>query len=114
MFELIYVFYLLPKRIKRLTRERERSALAWSMVAIIAWFGTELFVLLALSIVYAIVAAIKGWQSEPSGLIFLFYVIALVSAIGSAEIVCRVLQARPLHDATPPPPPPYLGSTEKY
>lgn len=87
MFELIYVFYFLPKRIKGLAQERGRSALAWSIIAIVAWFGAEILVIIVFTIGYAILAAVKGWQTEPGGLFF-FSTLSLLCPPSAARKLC--------------------------
>ncbi|HEX8922607.1 MAG TPA: hypothetical protein VF766_14125, partial [Pyrinomonadaceae bacterium] len=63
----------------QLARERNRSALGWSVIAIVAWLGSELVVIFVYSFIYQVGEDLWGWpQSPPAGLLFLVYVLALV------------------------------------
>jgi L-asparagine transporter-like permease len=44
MIEIYFLIFRIPKMMTQLARERNRSALAWSLIAIGAWIGSELFV----------------------------------------------------------------------
>ncbi|HEX8494292.1 MAG TPA: hypothetical protein VF658_15695 [Pyrinomonadaceae bacterium] len=106
MLELYFLFYKLPKAMSRLARQRKRSALKWSLAAIGAWIGTEFVILFCWSFLYEIGVIYWGWpEQEPRGLVFLVYVIALIAAMVSADIVRRVLYSMPAGDLLPPPPP---------
>jgi hypothetical protein len=108
MLELYFVFYRIPKIMSELARERQRSALAWSLLGIFAWLGAELFIAFGVGLSYGIAAFALGWQEDPStGLTILTYVLALGAAIGSFFLVKKILTSRPKPGfAQPPPPPP--------
>jgi hypothetical protein len=67
MVELIFLIYVLPRRMARLARERNRSTLWWSLAAIGAWVGAELCVGLGLGAAYGAVGYLRG-RTVPSGL----------------------------------------------
>ncbi|MFL6230406.1 MAG: hypothetical protein ACJ741_16660 [Pyrinomonadaceae bacterium] len=98
----------------RLARERNRSAVAWSLIGIGAWIGAELTVAFGFGIIYALGSIFFGWEQEmTTGWKLLSYVAALAAAIGAVSIVHRILLSksptRPDPRAsflTPPPPPP--------
>ena len=52
MLELYFLIYRIPKMMTRLARERNRSALAWSLMGVGAWLGAELFVLFGAGLIY--------------------------------------------------------------
>jgi hypothetical protein len=108
VLELYFLLYRLPKMMTRLARERRRSALAWSLIAIGAWIGTEFLVLFAFGFVYAIGIEFFDWPvPAPAGLKLFAYIVALVAALLSATIVSRLLTSKSAHKISrlPPPPP---------
>lgn len=112
MLELYFIFYRIPKMMSQLARERNRSAVTWSLLGIGAWIGGELLVGLGFGVVYGLGIIFWGWPEEmPAGANVLLYIAALGAAIGSFMLVRRYLQSRsPDHSdsklLTPPPPPP--------
>jgi hypothetical protein len=107
MVELYFLFYRIPKMMTKLARERNRSALAWSFLAIGAWIGAELVVFLTVGIAYGTGSVLFGWQQGiPPGLNLFSYLAALAAAIGSVTLLRRILSARPAERAFPAPPPP--------
>ena len=113
MLELYFIFYRTPKIMTRLARERNRSALAWSLLGIAGWIGGELFVGFALGFIYEVGVIMFGWpQPEPNGFKFLTYILALLGAILSVTIVARILQFKSKDESFPvPPPPPRFSNT---
>jgi hypothetical protein len=114
MLELYFILYRIPKMMSQLARERNRSAVKWSLLGIAAWIGGELLVGLGFGVVYGVGIIFLGWPEEMStGANVLLYVAALAAAIGSFTLLRRYLQSKsPDHfDSgnkllTPPPPPP--------
>ena len=109
MLELYFIFYRIPKMMSQLARERQRSAVAWSLIGILAWVGAEFVVFLGIGVTYAIVTIMTdGHVSEefPPVLRLLSYVLALGAAIGSFLLTKRFLASRPRPAFEPPPPPP--------
>ena len=109
MLELYFVFYRIPKMMSRLAKERNRSAVAWSIFGILAWFGAELVVFVLVGLGYGIAAAVLGWNVEgevPSGLVLVSYLVALGAAIGAVMIVRKILSSRAIETYEPLPPPP--------
>ena len=64
MLELYFLFYRIPKTMTQLARERQRSALAWSLLAIGAWVGAEIAVGVGVGLVYAIVIFVQQGLTE--------------------------------------------------
>ena len=107
MLELYFVFYRIPKMMSRLARERNRSALKWSLLGIAAWIGAELFVAVGLGILYGAGMIFWGWpEKEPASFTLLSYVAALAAAIGGYALVHRILSNLPNQQGFSQPPPP--------
>ena len=109
MLELYFIFYRIPKMMSQLARERQRSAVAWSLIGIAAWLGAEIVVIVGIGVTYGIVSiATEGNVSEefPPLLRILTYVLALGAAIGSFLLTKRLLTSKPVPAFEPPPPPP--------
>jgi hypothetical protein len=114
MFELYFIFYRVPKMMSALARERNRSAVAWSLLGIGAWIGAELSVGFGIGIMYALGTMFWGWEREmPTSLRFFSYALAFGSAIGAFSLVRYILYKKSSHPSeshpgllTPPPPPP--------
>ena len=106
MLELYFIFYRVPKTMTRLARERNRSALAWSLIGIGAWIGAELLVGITIGVFYAVGIEFWGWpdNSAPNAIA---YVAGLAAALVSVHIVTRILTSMPREKtfASPPPPP---------
>jgi len=107
MLELYFIFYRTPKLMTRLARERNRSAVKWSLLGIAAWIAGELFVAFAVGTVYAVGAIALGWPArEPAGFVFATYILALMSAIFSVTMVARILRSKSAPESFPVPPSP--------
>jgi len=109
MLELYFIFFRIPKIMSELARERQRSAVAWSILGIAAWLGAEIAVGLGVGIIYVIVTVVQGGKIEedlPTGITVLSYVLALGAAIGSFLLVKKILSTRAIPQYDPPPLPP--------
>lgn len=108
MLELYFIVYRIPKMMTQLARERQRSALAWSLIGIAAWLGAELFVVVGVGLTYGIISVAQGDVPEdlPVGLRAITYILALGAAIGSFLLTKRFLSSRRPREFAPPPPPP--------
>jgi len=107
MIELYFLFYRIPKMMSRLARERNRSAVAWSLIGIFAWLGAEFTVALGLGVAYGIGTAIWDWPEElPAGFTLFVYVASLGAAIGGVTLARRILAAKSTDNSFPLPPPP--------
>jgi hypothetical protein len=107
MVELIFLIYVVPKRMTRLARERGRSALGWSLLADGAWVGAEIVIAVIFRIVYAFGESALGWSPKPpAGVVLLVYLTSLAAAVLSAEFVRRILSSlNRTGDYSLPPPP---------
>ena len=91
----------------RLARERNRSALTWSLIGIGAWVGAEFGVALGIGLIYGLTAFFMGWpEGIPVGLRLLTYILALVAAILSVTLVKRILSSKDTNQTLPVPPAP--------
>ncbi len=113
MFELYFIFYRIPKMMSRLARERNRSAVKWSLLGIAGWIGAELIVAFGLGIVYEAGTMFLRWPRQtPVGLNVISYVACLAAAIGGFTLVRRILYTKSPDNLDardnffPPPPPP--------
>jgi hypothetical protein len=109
VIELYFLIYRIPKMMSALARERNRSALAWSLIGVAAWLGSELIVLFGFGIIYGIGVEVMGWPEQlPAGLRLIMYVAAIAAAIGGVTIARRILYAKSRDNSyfpAPPPPP---------
>ena len=106
MLELYFLFYWLPKKMTQLARERKRSAVAWSALAIGAWIGAELAVSAGFGFMVGLGMELWGWDEPSVGVQIIVYLLALGAAILSVTLVIRILRAKPTHHVFPSPPPP--------
>ena len=65
MLELIFLFIVIPKRMTRLARERNRSGLKWSLAAIGVWVGVEIVVGVVLVFFIFLSAYLWGKPENP-------------------------------------------------
>ena len=107
MVELYFLIYRIPRMMTRLARERNRSALAWSLIGVGAWLGTEFVVLFGAGLIYGLGTVLLGWPEKiPGGLQFLLYILALCAAITSVTLVQQFLRSRTEEKFVQLPPPP--------
>lgn len=107
MLELYFIFYRVPKMMSRVARERKRSALAWSLLGIATWIGTELFAVFTLTLMLKLVWFGVGWtEPEPAGIRFLIYLLGLVAALLAVTFLQRYLTSKSALRYRPAPPPP--------
>ena len=98
VIELLFLIFFLPKRMRILARERDRSALKWTFAAVGAWLGVECLIILGWVLVSTISSSLWGWPENPekSPVTILFYFIALIGGMVAADIVRRRLTAKPI------------------
>ena len=95
MLELIFLFIVIPRRMSRLARERNRSALKWSLATMGVWVGVEFVVSFLLVILIFFSSAAFGVPENPETVSELAYIPALISALVGAEFMIRRLRALP-------------------
>lgn len=112
MIELYFIFYRVPKTMTRLARERNRSALLWSLIGIGVWIGAELLVGFSIGVFYALGIVLWGWPEESATPNVIAYVAALIAALVSVQVIIRILTRMPREQDLPFPPPPPQFNTE--
>src|SRR5689334_7770128 len=95
MLELIFFFIVIPRRMSRLARERNRSALMWTLATMGVWLVTEFVVSLVGVVLIFVSSAAFGVPKDPETMSELAYMPALVAALVSAEFMIRRLRALP-------------------
>ena len=107
MVELIFLIYVLPRRMGQLARERNRSTLRWSLAAIGAWVVAELIIGVGFGVAYGVVGYLRGWPTDPPApVVLVVYLVSLAAAVLSAEFVRRILRSMPRAGEFSSPPPP--------
>ena len=79
----------------KLARARNRSALKWSLATISVWIGTELIVGFVLEALIILSSMILSYPKYPQTVIVFAYVLALLAALISAELMIRRLRSLP-------------------
>src|SRR5688572_565206 len=95
MLELFFIFVVLPKRITKLARERNRSAFKWSLAAIGAWIGAEVLAGAMIGAIMFTTSTVWGIPEDPEKVLGVAYLPALLAALISAELVVRRLRSKP-------------------
>jgi hypothetical protein len=96
MLELIFMLIVIPKRMTRLARERNRSGLKWSLAAIGVWLGVEVVVVFVVVFLLFLSSSLLGTPEDPEGVSVVAYFPALVAALISGEFMIRHLRAKPV------------------
>jgi hypothetical protein len=98
VIELLFLIFFLPKRMKILARERDLSALNWTLAAVGAWLGVEMLIIFAWVVVSTVGWSLWGWPEDPekSPITFVVYFVALVGGMVAADLVRRRLTAKPI------------------
>jgi hypothetical protein len=96
MLELIFLLIVIPRRMTRLARERNRSGLKWSLAAIGVWLGVEIVVGIVLELLIVLSSYLFGTPEEPEKVLGVAYFLALVAALISGEFMIRRLRAKPV------------------
>jgi len=96
MLELIFLFIVIPKRMTRLARERNRSGLKWTLATIGVWLGVEFVVGFVVAFFIFLSAYLWGTPEDPEKVSGIAYFPALVAALISGEFMIRRLRAKPV------------------
>jgi hypothetical protein len=94
MLELIFLLIVIPKRMTRLARERNRSGLKWSLAAIGVWLGVEVVVGIVVAFLIVLSSYLLGTPVDPESASAVAYFPALVAALISGELMIRYLRAK--------------------
>lgn len=106
MIELYFLIYRIPKMMTALARERNRSALVWSLIGVGSWLAGEFIVMFGFGFIYGIGIAFLGWPEQLSPVLRLLMYIAAIAAIGGVSLARRILSGKSRDDSFPLPPPP--------
>lgn len=102
MVELYFLLYRIPRMMTRIAREKNRSALGWSLIAVGAWLGTETAVLVLFTLVYGFFAIMLDMPlTIPVWFRFITYLVSLFAALVSVFLVKWHLQRTPQHQFGP-------------
>ena len=96
MLELIFLLIVIPKRMTRLARERNRNGLKWSLAAIGVWLGVEVVVSIVVAFLIVLSSYLLGTPADPESVSAVAYFPGLVAALISAELMIRHVRAKPL------------------
>ena len=96
MLELIFLLIVIPKRMTRLARERNRSGLKWSLAAIGVWLGVEVVVGIVVAFLIVLSSYLLGTPEDPESVSAVPYFPAFVAALISGELMIRHLRAKPV------------------
>jgi hypothetical protein len=94
MLELIFLFIVIPKRMTRLARERNRSGLKWSFAAIGVWLGAEFTAGFVLRVLIFLSSYLWGTPEDPEKVSRVAYFPALAAALIGAEFMIRHLRGK--------------------
>jgi choline-glycine betaine transporter len=92
MLELIFLLIVIPKRMTRLARERNRK---WALATILVWLVVETVVGVVLILMVFLSSHFLGTPEDPEPVSTLAYIPALIAALISAEVMIRRLRAKP-------------------
>ena len=83
---------------KILAKERGRSGLAWTLAAVGACLGGELFIILTWFAIYFVGVIAWGWPPdvEKQPATYLVYLVALLGGLTCADLVRRHLVSKPI------------------
>jgi hypothetical protein len=98
MIEIVFLVFFLPKRMRILARERDRSALKWTLAAVGAWLGVECLIVSCWAVISTISSLVWGWPEDPerSPITIVVYFLALAGGMVAADLVRRRLTAKPV------------------
>jgi len=95
MIELAFLLVVLPRRMTRLARERNRSKLACCFAASGAWIAAELIVAFGITFTAFFSSTVWGWPKSPESITVLAYFPALAAGLIAAQLVKKRLESLP-------------------
>jgi hypothetical protein len=93
MFEFFFLFIYMPRRIRRVAREKGESALLWWLLMVGAWLGVETAIVVAVGVIHSVGVELWGWSADESKVAFvgLGYIIAFVGgALAGSFVVSKL------------------------
>ncbi len=97
MLEIYFLFFYIPRKVRKLAKEKGQSALAWSLMAIGAWIGTEVILVIAAVVLGMLIPEL----AENAVFRICSYLIPLAGAIIASDLVVKRLRKMPLGDYAP-------------
>src|SRR5262245_50426252 len=97
MFELYFLFIYLPRRIRRIAKEKGKSAFLWWLGAAGVWIGVETVIGLVVGIIHVVGVELWGWSADEYkvGFVGFGYFFALICGALSGSLVVSKLQKAP-------------------
>jgi len=93
MFELYFLFIYLPRRIRRIAKEKGKSAFLWWLGAAGIWIGVETVIGLFVGIIHVVGVELWGWSADEYkvGFVGFGYFFALIcGALAGSFVVSRL------------------------
>jgi hypothetical protein len=97
MLEIYFLLFYIPRKVRKLAKEKDQNALAWSLMAIGAWIGTEV----ALVIAAVVLGILIPQLAENPFFLLCSYLIPLAGAIFASDLVIKRLRKMPVGDYAP-------------
>src|SRR5262245_37877519 len=93
MFELYFLFIYLPRRIRKIAREKGVSAFFWWLLTAGVWIGVETVIAIGVGIVHAVGVELWGWSADEYkvGFVGFGYFFALISGALAGSFVISKL-----------------------
>ncbi len=92
MLEIYFLLFYIPRKVRRLAKERGQSALAWSLMAIGAWVGVEIVFLILVLVAMSILPEL----SRNVFFLLFSYIIPLACSIFASDLVIKRLRKMPI------------------
>lgn len=98
VIDLLFLLIIIPYCVWMLAKERNESALKWSLAAIGAWIGAELIIGTIVGLLKNPIARLGFAPRGNIANIFsiLFYLLVFTAAAASATLVIRQLRKKPI------------------
>src|SRR5215813_8882286 len=94
MFELYFLFIYLPRRIRRIAKEKGESAFFWWLITVCAWLGVEAVIVFVVVIIHVVGVELWGWSADEYkvGFVGFGYFLALIcGALAGSFVVSTAL-----------------------
>jgi hypothetical protein len=97
MFELYFLFIYLPRRIRRIAREKGESPFTWWFLTIGVWLGVESVIGLVVGIIHVVGVELWGWSADEYnvGFVGFGYFFALICGALAGSFVVSKLHKTP-------------------
>ena len=97
MFELYFLFIYLPRRIRRIAKEKGESAFLWWLLTVSIWLGVETVIVFIVVSIHVAGVELWGWSVDEYkvGVVGFGYFFALICGALSGSLVVSKLQKAP-------------------